>query len=56
VNDKNGLAFYPDWPTPTFYDTIVAQLQELINGSKQPNDVLTSLGKEYDSYAKDFQH
>jgi raffinose/stachyose/melibiose transport system substrate-binding protein len=55
VNDQDGLAFYPDWPTPTFYDTIVGELQELVNGSKQPDSVLTSLGKEYDSYAKDFQ-
>jgi raffinose/stachyose/melibiose transport system substrate-binding protein len=55
INDKDGLAFYPDWPTPTFYDTIVGELQELINGSKQPKDVLSSLGDEYQSYAKDFQ-
>ncbi len=55
INDVDGLSFYPDWPTPTFYDAIVAELQELINGSKEPADVLSSLGEEYDSYAEDFR-
>jgi raffinose/stachyose/melibiose transport system substrate-binding protein len=55
VNDADGLAFYPDWPTPTFYDQIVAELQEVVNGTKSTDDVLTSLGEEYDSYAADFR-
>nr|WP_315266615.1 extracellular solute-binding protein [Microbacterium lemovicicum] len=55
VNEKDGLSFYPDWPTPTFYDTIVAQLQELVNGTKSPADVQKALGDEYDSYASDFR-
>ncbi|MFS0735211.1 extracellular solute-binding protein [Microbacterium sp. 1P10UB] len=55
VNEKDGLSFYPDWPTPTFYDTIVAQLQELVNGTKSPADVQQALGDEYESYASDFR-
>ena len=55
INEKDGLSFYPDWPTPTFYDEIVAELQELINKTKSPDDVLTSLGDAYDSYAADFR-
>jgi raffinose/stachyose/melibiose transport system substrate-binding protein len=55
INAKDGLAFYPDWPTPTFYDKIVADLQELVNGTKDTNAVLDSLGEEYESYAKDFR-
>lgn len=55
INERDGLAFYPDWPTPTFYDKIVAELQELINKTKSPDEVLTSLGEEYDSYAADFR-
>lgn len=55
INEKDGLAFYPDWPTPTFYDEIVAELQELINKTKTPEEVLTSLGDGYDSYAADFR-
>lgn len=55
VNEVDGLSFYPDWPTPTFYDQLVAELQELVNRSKSPEDVLTSLGEEYDSYVDDFR-
>ena len=55
INERDGLSFYPDWPTPTFYDKIVAELQELINTTKSPSEVLTSLGEEYDSYAADFR-
>ncbi|MCC2031371.1 ABC transporter substrate-binding protein [Microbacterium allomyrinae] len=55
VNDKDGLSFYPDWPTPTFYDSLVAELQELVNGTKTPAEVQTSLGDEYESYVADFR-
>jgi raffinose/stachyose/melibiose transport system substrate-binding protein len=55
VNERDGLAFYPDWPTPTFYDALVAELQELVNGTKSSDEVLTSLGEEYDDYAADFR-
>lgn len=53
VNDKDGLSFYPDWPTPTFYDVIVAQLQELVNGTKTPAEVQEGLAAEYDSYVEE---
>lgn len=49
VTDADGLAFYPDWPTPTFYDTLNAQLQNLLNGTS-PADVDSALGDEYESY------
>ena len=29
----NGLAYYPDWPTPNFYNTLLAQTQDLMNGA-----------------------
>lgn len=54
INEQDGLAFYPDWPTPTFYDAIVANLQELANGTATPEQVQTSLGDEYDSYASQY--
>jgi raffinose/stachyose/melibiose transport system substrate-binding protein len=56
VNEKDGLSFYPDWPTPTFYDEIVAQLQELVNRTKSVDQVLGSLGDAYDDYAADFRN
>lgn len=50
VTKQDGLSFYPDWPTPTFYDTLVAQLQNLVNGTSTPAQVQKSLGDEYESY------
>jgi raffinose/stachyose/melibiose transport system substrate-binding protein len=55
VNEVDGLSFYPDWPTPTFYDEIVAGLQELLNGTSDAKSVLTKLGEDYNSYAEDFR-
>ncbi|WP_345763682.1 ABC transporter substrate-binding protein [Diaminobutyricibacter sp. McL0608] len=43
---EDGIGFYPDWPTSTFYDQLNAGLQELING-KSPSDVNKELGSEY---------
>ncbi|HZP52897.1 extracellular solute-binding protein [Actinocrinis sp.] len=43
---SGGLAYYPDWPVPGFYDTLTAATQDLING-KDPNSVLGSLQTAY---------
>jgi raffinose/stachyose/melibiose transport system substrate-binding protein len=47
LTQKDGIAFYPDWPTPTFYDQLNAGLQELVNGTKTPGEVSSELGTEY---------
>lgn len=44
---RDGLAFYPDWPTPSFYDQINTALQKLVNGTESPSAVLDELGTEY---------
>jgi raffinose/stachyose/melibiose transport system substrate-binding protein len=49
VND--GLAFYPDWPVPGFYDTLVSETQKLITDSTDPDDYLDALKKAYESGA-----
>jgi raffinose/stachyose/melibiose transport system substrate-binding protein len=46
---SNGLAYYPDWPTPSFYNTLLQQTQDLINGTS-PSQVLSSLQTAYDQY------
>jgi raffinose/stachyose/melibiose transport system substrate-binding protein len=51
----DGLAFYPDWPTPTFYDQLNAGLQELVNGTKSTEEVLTQLGDDYQSGVDDIK-
>jgi len=47
LTGEDGIAYYPDWPTPTFYDQLNAGLQELINGTKDSAAVNKELGSEY---------
>jgi raffinose/stachyose/melibiose transport system substrate-binding protein len=46
---QDGLAFYPDWPAPGYYDTLVSGVQELINGTKTPSAFLDEIAKPYDA-------
>jgi raffinose/stachyose/melibiose transport system substrate-binding protein len=46
---NNALAYYPDWPTPSFYNTLLAQTQDLMNGASA-SAVLGSLQSTYDQY------
>jgi raffinose/stachyose/melibiose transport system substrate-binding protein len=47
LNSSDGLAFYPDWPAPGYYDVLVAGAQHLINGTKTPAQVLDEIAKPY---------
>lgn len=47
ILDADGLAFYPDWPVPGYYDVVVSELQSLINQSKSPDEVLDGLESAY---------
>jgi len=49
ILDADGLAFYPDWPAPGYYDVLVANVQELINGTKDPSDFLDSIAEPYET-------
>ncbi|GLY30513.1 sugar ABC transporter substrate-binding protein [Kineosporia sp. NBRC 101731] len=53
LNDQDGLAFYPDWPAPTFYADLNSSLQELVNGSKPVDAVLDQLQTDYDKGVKE---
>jgi raffinose/stachyose/melibiose transport system substrate-binding protein len=53
LTGEDGIAYYPDWPTPTFYDELNAGLQELVNGTKSPKDVNKQLGEQYQSGVDD---
>ena len=44
---SNGLGFYPDWPANGFFNTLQAQVQNLMNGTG-PDKVLGSLQTAYD--------
>lgn len=51
ISAQDGLAFYPDWPAPGYYDVLVAGVQELINGSKTPPEVLDQIARPYQEQA-----
>lgn len=53
LTERDGLAFYPDWPTATFYDDLNAGLQELLNGTLTPTEVQQQLGENYQSGVDD---
>ncbi|MDO0927475.1 extracellular solute-binding protein [Streptomyces sp. TG1A-8] len=48
LSRRDGLAFYPDWPVPGFYDTLVSETQKLITGSEEPDAYLDHLQRAYD--------
>ncbi len=47
--ERDGLAFYPDWPTPTFYDELNAGLQGLVNGTLDPAAMNQQIGADYEA-------
>lgn len=47
VLESDGLGFYPDWPTSTFYDELNASLQELVNGTADTKTVLGQMEENY---------
>ncbi len=47
IAQNDGLAFYPDWPVPGFYDVLVSAFQSAINQSKTPAEVMDSLEGPY---------
>jgi raffinose/stachyose/melibiose transport system substrate-binding protein len=53
ISSSDGLAFYPDWPAPGYYDVLVAGVQGLINGSKTPSAFLDEIAKPYNQNLSD---
>ena len=47
INAMDGIAFYPDWPVPGYYDVLVSAVQELIGQTKTPQAMLDTLAAEY---------
>jgi raffinose/stachyose/melibiose transport system substrate-binding protein len=47
IQASDGLAFYPDWPAPGYYDVLGVAVQDLITGSKTPDQVLADIAKPY---------
>jgi raffinose/stachyose/melibiose transport system substrate-binding protein len=53
LTTNDGLAFYPDWPVPGYYDVLVSGFQGLINQSKTADQVLSAISGPYTSGVKD---
>ena len=51
LSQRDGLAFYPDWPIAGFYDVLVSETQKLITGSEKPDGYLDALQEAYDKDA-----
>ncbi len=44
---NDGIAFYPDWPAPGYYDILVNNVQELMGGQKNPTQFLDAIATAY---------
>lgn len=50
INKGNAVGHYIDWATPTFYDTLVAELQKLLGSISTPDDFVSAVQKDYETY------
>jgi raffinose/stachyose/melibiose transport system substrate-binding protein len=53
LSASDGLAFYPDWPAPGYYDVLVSGVQNLINGTKTSDQVLDEIAGPYNENLAD---
>lgn len=50
INSDNGVGHYIDWATPTFYDTINAELQKLFGKEIDPATFTANVEKDYSAF------
>ena len=50
INKGNAVGHYIDWATPTFYDTLVAELQKLLGGISTPANFTEAVEADYKAY------
>jgi raffinose/stachyose/melibiose transport system substrate-binding protein len=50
INKGNAVGHYIDWATPTFYDTLVAELQKLLGGISTPANFTEAVEADYSAY------
>ncbi|MEU8378313.1 extracellular solute-binding protein [Streptosporangium sp. NPDC048865] len=53
LSASDGLAFYPDWPAPGYYDVLVSGVQDIINGTKTSDQVLDEIAAPYEENLAD---
>lgn len=47
INTNNAVGHYIDWATPTFYDTLVAELQKLLGSVSTPAEFTVAVEADY---------
>jgi raffinose/stachyose/melibiose transport system substrate-binding protein len=47
VTDADGVVPYEDWATPTFYDTLTAAVQELMDSQITPTEFVEKVEQDY---------
>jgi raffinose/stachyose/melibiose transport system substrate-binding protein len=47
IVDNDGLAFYPDWPAPGYYDALVGAVQDLTSGHSSVEEFLDAIEGAY---------
>lgn len=50
INKGNLVGHYIDWATPTFYDTLVAELQKLFGKASTPEQFTAAVEKDYAAF------
>lgn len=55
ANKENRIGHYMDWATPTFYDTLTANLQLLLADKETPDAFTRALEKDYAKFLKEQQ-
>ncbi|MHA7288857.1 ABC transporter substrate-binding protein [Arthrobacter sp. MDT3-24] len=50
ITESDGLAYYPDWPAPGYYDQQVKALQNLLTGAISVKDFNDAIAKPYQDY------
>ena len=56
INKNNAVGHYIDWATPTFYDTLVAELQKLLGGIATPADFTAAVQEDYAKFLQEQNH
>jgi len=50
INKENAVGHYIDWATPTFYDTLVAELQKVVGKTQTPEEFTAAVEKDYAAF------
>jgi raffinose/stachyose/melibiose transport system substrate-binding protein len=50
INKENAVGHYIDWATPTFYDTLVAELQKVFGKTETPAEFTAAVQEDYAAF------